>query len=157
MVSRRPNRRAFALIDAVIAGVILAIGLSAILSISGRALLMEQKGEIEIRAASALDELLSSVVTEGPETFAEIQPTAGRFEADSPYGDFEFDILIEAGDAGIPARVVVTVLHDSGKKYTIETHVALKRGEEPDPVRFPTTPIDREARYEEERAKLEAD
>ena len=54
MVSRRPNRRAFALIDAVIAGVILAIGLSAILSISGRALLMEQKGEIEIRAANAL-------------------------------------------------------------------------------------------------------
>ena len=50
----------------------------------------------------------------------------------------------------------MTVLHDSGKKYTIETHVALKRGEEPDPVRFPTSPIDREARYEEERAKLEA-
>ncbi|MSR40319.1 MAG: hypothetical protein EXS10_00235 [Phycisphaerales bacterium] len=151
------SRSGFALIDAVIAGVILAIGLSAILSIAGRALTMEQKGEIEIRAASALDELLSSVVTEGVETFSEIQPTSGRFEANSPYSDFEFDILIEAGDVGVPARVVATVLHETGKKYSIETHIALKRGAEPDPVRYPTSPIDREARYEEERAKLEAD
>lgn len=66
MVTRRLQRRGFALIDAIIGGALLALALTGVVTLSQRSLVMLQRGEREAIAASMLDELLSEVVTEGP-------------------------------------------------------------------------------------------
>lgn len=133
--------------DAVIAGVLLSIGMITVLSVGGQAMSMQRRGEIDVRAASAIDELLSGVLTEGPADYEKLHPLSGSFEVDSPYQDFQFVLEIERGGSGVPARVLARVTHETGRRYEVETSIAEKRGEEPDPVRIPPEPIDREARY----------
>ena len=151
-IKHRPNRgararRGFALMDAVIAGVLLSIGMITVLSVGGQAMSMQRRGEIDVRAAAALDDLLSGVLTEGVADYEKLHPLSGGFDPGSPYEDFEFEITIERGGSGVPARVVARVIHENGREYSVETSISEKRGEEPDPVREPTEPIDREARY----------
>ncbi len=145
--NRRHARRGFALMDAVVGGVLLSIGMITVLSVGGQAMSMQRRGEIDVRAAAALDELLSSVLTEGPADYEKLHPLSGRFEPGSPYEDFEFMLTIEPGGSGVPARVVARVTHDRGRDYSVETSLAEKRGEETDPIRMPAEPIDREARH----------
>jgi len=146
--SRRPRHRAgFALMDAVIAGVLLAIGMIAVLSVGGQAMSMQNRGEIDVRAAAALDSLLSGVLIEGPEDYEQLYPLSGRFEDGSGFEDFDFAIQIERGGSGVPAHVTARVRHEGGREYEIETSIAELRGEEPHPDRLPPEPIDREARY----------
>lgn len=152
----RPARRAgFALMDAIIAGILLSIGMVAVLSVAGQALALARRGEIDVRAAAAIDELLGKVLTEGPRDFPELHPTSGAFEEDSPYTDFEYAIRIDQGGAGVPAEVEVMLTHESGRVYTVVTRIAEKRGEEPDPIRYPAEPIDRQARIAEQEARRE--
>lgn len=143
----RRGRSGFALMDAVIAGVLLSIGMITVLSVGGQAMSMQRRGEVDVRAAAALDELLSGVLTEGPADYEKLHPLSGSFEVDSPYQDFQFALEIERGGSGVPARVLARVTHETGRSYEVETSIAEKRGEEPDPVRIPSEPIDREARY----------
>ena len=152
---RRTRRAGFALMDAVIAGILLAIGMVAVLSVAGQALALARRGEVDVRAAAAIDELLGSVLTEGPRDFPELHPTSGVFEDGSPYEDFEYAIKIDQGGPGVPAEVEVVLTHASGRSFTVVTRIAEKRGEEPDPVRTPTEPIDREARIAEQEARRE--
>ena len=91
--------------DAVIAGVLLSIGMVAVLGVGGQAMVLQRRGELDVRAAAAMDELLSMVLTEGPVDFEDLHPTSGRFEWDSPYDGFEYSINISQGGAGIPAHV----------------------------------------------------
>jgi hypothetical protein len=142
-----PRRRGFALMDCVVAGILLAVGLAAILSLGSRALSLQQRGEREIVAASLLDELLSDVLTEGPAEYARIHPLSGRF--DEPFSEFDFELTIEDGSEGVPFKVRAEVRHASGNVYACETLVAAKLGENPDPQREPSEPIDRESRYDE--------
>lgn len=154
--SARPRaRRGFALMDAVLAGVLLSIGMVAVLTVGGQALTLQRRGEIDVRAAAALDELLSMVLTEGPVDFPDLHPTSGTFDASSPYEGFRYQLEIDSGGAGVPALVRATLEHESGRRYEIETMIAEKRGEEPDPIRTPYEPIDREARHEEKLARRE--
>jgi hypothetical protein len=153
--TRRTRRAGFALMDAVIAGILLAIGMVAVLSVAGQALGLARRGEIDVRAAAALDELLGKVLTEGPRDFPELHPTAGSFDEDSPYADFEYAITIDQGGAGVPAEVEVMLTHATGRSFKVVTRMAEKRGEEPDPVRSPTEPIDRQARIAEQEARRE--
>jgi hypothetical protein len=147
---RRPSphrRRGFALMDAVIAGVLLSIGMITVLSVGGQAMAMQRRGEIDVRAASALDDLLSGVLIEGPKDYEKLHPLNGRFDSGSPFEDFEYFLEIEQGGSGVPARIVARVIHEGGREYSIETSIAEKRGDETDPIRIPAEPIDREARY----------
>ena len=135
--------------DAVIGGVLLSIGMVAVLSVGGQAMTMQRRGEVDVRAASAMDEILSGILTEGPVDYPDIHPMNGAFEFGSPYEDFQFSIEIEPSGAGIPALVRVTLVHETGREYVMETMIAEKRGEEPDPIRVPLEPIDREGRLAE--------
>ncbi|MEY2714719.1 MAG: hypothetical protein RIT24_1062 [Planctomycetota bacterium] len=141
--------------DAVIAGILLSIGLVTVLSVGGQAMTMQRRGEVDVRAAAALDELLSAVLTEGPEDYEKLHPLSGSFDVDSPYQDFQFSVEIERGGAGVPARVLARVMHEGGREYSVETSVAEKRGEEPDPIRSPSEPIDRAARIAQKHAARE--
>lgn len=149
LITARPRgRRGFALVDAIIGGVILAVGLAALLSLSARALSMQQQGEVEVVGAHLVDELLSTVLTEGPQDFRELYDTFGRF--DEPYGDYDFEVVLEDRGVGMPWRVVATVRHaPTGAAFSAETMIADRGGTEPNPARAPTEPIDRQARYEE--------
>ena len=152
---RCARRGGFALMDAIIAGILLSIGMVAVLSVAGQALSLARRGEVDVRAAAAIDELLGKVLTEGPRDFPELHPTAGPFEEGSPYTDFEYAIRIDQGGPGVPAEVEVVLTHASGRSYTVVTRIAEKRGEEPDPIRYPSEPIDRQARIAEQEARRE--
>ena len=140
-------RRGFALLDVIIAGVILAIGLTTLFSITARSLQMQKEGEVQVVAASLLDTLLGSVLTEGPVDYPKLQSTSGRF--DPPFDDFEFQVRITDRGEGTAYEVNATVFHDSGREYSCDTLIAPKLGGEPDPLREPIEPLDRESRYEE--------
>lgn len=144
-------RRGFALIDVIIAGMILAIGLTTLFTITSRSLRMQQAGEVQVVAASLLDSLLGSVLTEGPLDFPKLHSTSGRF--DDPFGEFTFHVRLDDPGEGAAVHVTATVAHSSGLEYACETLIAVKLGEEPNPVREPEEPLDRILRYEE----LEAD
>lgn len=143
-------RRGFALIDAVIGGLILAIGLAAILSLTSRAVWMQRGAEVQIISAWLLDEQLALVLTEGAEDFRELHPTFGTCEA--PFDDYEFEVQIQDRGIGLPWRVTAVVRHvPTGAAFVAETMVADRGGEEPNPERAPPEPIDRQARYDELR------
>ena len=139
--------RGFALIDVIIAGVILGIGLTTLFALTSRSLDMQRDGEIQVMAAGMLDDLLSTVLLEGPADFPDLHPIGGRGEY--PYEQFEYRVNINDPGEGEPYRIEAVVIHDSGRTYRCETLIAAKLGDEPDPIRYPEEPIDREARYEE--------
>ncbi|MBL9149744.1 MAG: hypothetical protein JNM94_13725 [Phycisphaerae bacterium] len=134
-------------------GILLAIGLTAILVIAGRSLDMQQRGERDIVAATILDDYLSNILAEGPEAYLDMYSLSGR--CDAPYDDYQYDIEIEEGALGIPYRVLVTITHERGQTWSCETYIAPKVGEEPDPIRTPEEPLDREGRYLEEEQRNE--
>lgn len=147
MRPRTRRRTGFALLDVIIAGVVLAIGLTMIFAITSRSLDLQRRGEIEVMAASMMDDLLSTVLLEGPKEFPDLHSMNGTGEF--PYEQFEFRVDIDDPGEGEPYSVMVTVTHETGRSYSCETLIAAKLGEEPDPIRYPEEPIDREARYEE--------
>ena len=145
--NRANGRPGFALLDVVIAGVILAIGLATLFSLTSRSLEAQREGEIKVLAAGMLDSLLSEVLLEGPADYQDLHSSAGR--GDYPYEEFEYRIRISDPGVGEPYEVLAVVTHDTRRTYECETLIAAKLGEEPDPIREPQEPIDREARYEE--------
>jgi hypothetical protein len=144
-------RRGFALIDVIIAGMILAIGLTTLFTITSRSLRMQQAGEVQVVVASLLDSLLGTVLTEGPLDYPKLHSTNGRF--DEPFAEYTYQVKLDDPGEGAPVHVEATVTHSSGLAYSCETLIAVKLGEEPDPLREPEEPLDRILRYEE----LEAD
>jgi len=143
------KRRGFALIDVIIGGILLAIGLTAILSLGARSMNMHQRGEREAVAAALIDDLLSMVLADGPKDFPEVQSTNGI--CDDPFGDYEYRVDIDNGGSGVPYAVSVTITHlPTNDTWVVETLIAGKSGEEPDPDREPPEPIDREERYREQ-------
>jgi hypothetical protein len=145
------RRRGFALVDAIVAGLLLAVGLAAIISLGSRALSLQQRGEREVVAASLLDETLATVLMEGAADYPKLHSMSGVF--DEPFSAFEYEVSIEDGAPGVPFRVEVVVRHESGDSYRCETLIAPKLGEEPDPPRQPLEPIDREAALLEQSAE----
>ncbi len=158
MVSRVPTvpPRGFALIDVMVGGILLAIGLTAILSLASRALSLQQRGEREIVASSLLDLTLSTVLSEGPADYPKLHPVSAAFP--DPFSEWEYEVELEDGASGVPFRVIASVRHvPTGGRWSCETLIAMKPkpiGAEEEPQRFPSVPIDRESRYlEQEEAE----
>ncbi len=150
IATRRPSvmRRGFALVDAVIGGVILAVGLAAILTLTARAMMMQRSGETAIIAAHLCDELLAQVLMEGPEDYIDLYDSFGRFH--EPFDEFDFAVELDDRGEGLPWRVTATVFHrPTGESFSVQTMIATRGGEEPNPDRTPPEPIDRQGRYDE--------
>ena len=97
----------------------------------------------------ALGEPGGTVLAEGPKDFPDHHEMQGTCEA--PFEDFQFLVDIEDGSSGVPYKVAVSVQHvPTGDTWTIETLIAAKLGDEPDPPRTPVEPIDREQRYRDQ-------
>ena len=140
------TRRGFALLDAILGGALLALGLAGVVTLSQRSLAMLQRGEREAIAAAMLDELLSQVVTEGPGDFARNRESAGRMPA--PWPDWEFAVEINAGGEGDAADIVAMVRDPLGREYRCATRVAPHDDSATPEERAPTEPIDRSQRWE---------
>lgn len=139
MVASHP--RAFALIEVVVAGIILALGLGAVVSLATRAMIDQQRGERAVIAAALMDELLASVLVEGPVEWPKAHARSGR--CDAPWSDFEYGVNIEEAEPGAPCDVLV-ILHDpAGREFRCATRIALRLGDDPNPERAPSEPVDR--------------
>jgi type II secretory pathway pseudopilin PulG len=145
MVMRTRSRaRAFALVDAIVAGVLLGIGLAIILGLASRAIASQRQGEELQRAAMLADELLNSVLAVGPEEFDSVFESRGRFDA--PFDEYAYDVALTPGDESDPFLVEATIIWNTAgrdRTLTIETLVAPRRGEEPDPERQPEETVGR--------------
>jgi hypothetical protein len=146
----RHSRRGVALMDAILGGVILAIGLAVVLSLASRSLAAQAEGSRQITAAWLLDELLAMVLVEGPVDYPKLYALHGRF--DEPFTDFEYDLDIE--DIGLrkPYRVTATVRWPAGsdvRQVQAQTYIAV-RDDDPLEKRAPDMPIDRIGRYYDE-------
>ena len=137
----------FTLIEVIIAGVILALGAASLLSLTSRALQMQRRGEQKIIAASLLDELLSTVLVEGPQDFVQMNSMNGP--CDFPFEEWQYKVEIDSAVGRDPFRIIATVYSPNGDAFDCSTLIAARLGEEPNPERIPFEPIDREARWAE--------
>lgn len=141
------NRRGFALVDVILGGILLSIGLAAIISLATRALKAQTDGEKQMTAAWLCDELLSLVVVDGPVNYPRQHDTSGQFEY--PFQDFAFDLEITSQGNGLPYAVTATVSWEAGRgrrNVQVQTLIA-ERKDDPDELRTPEEPIDRDERW----------
>jgi len=144
--SRPRPRRGIALIDAIIGGVILGIGLSVMLTVTSRALRMQADGEKKLTASWLADELITMVLVDGPDNYPKRNDTSGHFTA--PFEDYGFEVSIEYLGRGLPYRVNATVSWSDrpSDAVQVESLVALRTGD-PEQLREPYEPVDRLSRY----------
>ncbi|MFG0328667.1 MAG: hypothetical protein ACF8PN_02105 [Phycisphaerales bacterium] len=141
--SRPVRRRAIALLDVLVGGILLGAALAVIVGIGNNALRAQIEGEDMTEAAMALDSLLSDVLIHGPESYGRQFPTDGSME--SPFDRFDFNIQIEDQGAGNPYIVTARVYWDEGRRSEVaQTWIAPRLGEDPDPEREPPSPVERQ-------------
>jgi uncharacterized membrane protein YgcG len=133
------------MVDVLIGGVMLSVGLAIILTITGRAVKSQTEGEYMVSAAWLIDERLGLIEMEGPDNYPQLHDMSGSFGA--PYEDFSFDVAIDEEEGiGDSYRVAVTVFWPGGgteRAATVETVMAKRLGDVSTQVRMPLEPIDR--------------
>lgn len=138
------HRRGVALVDVIVATVILGIALGVLLNILGRAIDAQSTGEKLQTAALLLDEQLNLVLMRGPDDYASRYPTEGT--CDSPFTDYRYKLTIRAASGGQPFEVAASVLWTVGsRERSVEatTLIAPRLGDDPDPVRTPDAVVER--------------
>jgi Tfp pilus assembly protein PilV len=141
---RARRRCGVVLVDVVVGVVLLGLALSAILGIAGRALASQSRGEQLQTAAMLLDEQLGLVLMRGPDNYASAFGTDGR--CDPPFDGYAYHLDISGGDASSAYLVRATVSWPSGGRLaseTVETLIAPRRGDDPNPDRRPSNPVTR--------------
>ena len=138
----RRMRRGFALLDVIVAGMILSIGLSAIMMATSRALTAQTRGSKRLVAAWLCDELLGMVLTEGPVVYPRIYDMTGEYRP--PFDEYSWSVDIEELGIGVPYRVTATVSWSSrpADEVSVETLIARRMGD-PEQPREPYEPLDR--------------
>jgi len=160
---RRPHRQAkrgVVLLEVIVAAIVLAVGMTLVISLSTQSMGRQIQGERRMTAAWLADELLSMVVVEGPRNFANAEPMGwiGPDARDGffppPFDDFSYELDLEAVGDYQPYKVTATVKWLDGvrpKSLVINTRIAPRQGEEEEEVpREPIEPLDRESRYYDE-------
>ncbi len=150
---RHHNRRAIALLDAIIGGVLLGVGLTVVLSIGGRSLNNLAEGERRLTASWLADETLSMILVEGPDQYPKLYDLDGTFEA--PFDGYNYAIDIDLRESSLPAHVTVLISWPGARApVQIEADIAPRQGEEFQP-REPIEPIERQERWDAYRDALE--
>jgi Tfp pilus assembly protein PilV len=135
------HRSGVVLVDVIVATILLGISLTAIVSMTGRALLAQHAGEQFQTAAMLLDEQLNLVLARGPDDYASHFDTEGVCE--EPYEAYRYKLEFSGGEGGDAYRVVATVTWTNGnspQSATVETMIAPRLGDDPDPDRRPDQP-----------------
>lgn len=138
-------QRGFALVDAIVASVVLALALVGVIGLTTEALSSQQQGEEIATAARLADEQLNLVLALGPEGYASRFPLRAPCEA--PFQRYRYELEIGPATLGEAHPVVVTVVWSSGlreRTFIVETRVAPRIGDDPDPERQPDATLGRE-------------
>jgi type II secretory pathway pseudopilin PulG len=138
---RRHARPAFALLDVIVAGIIIGISLAVIIGLTGRALSSQTRGEDLQTAALLADEQLNLVLARGPDGYGRSFPSSG--ECDPPFQNFSYSLQFSGGSGSDPYRVSVTISWLAGgsgapQSISLQTIIANREGDDPDPDRKPT-------------------
>lgn len=144
MVARRPG---FALVDAIVGGILLGIALVSIIGLTGSSLSAQSRGEQLQTAASLIDERLNLVLATGPEAYPSVFPLKGP--CDPPFEAFSYEVALTPQGDGNPYLVRATVTWSASgraQNLSIETLIAPRIGDTPDPDRKPLEATDRSAR-----------
>ncbi len=143
MVSSSSRRRGIALLDAIVAAVILGVALAAIIGLANQAVISQATGERLAIAARLADEQLNLVLARGPDSYA------SRFKiddaCDAPFQDFRYQLAFTGGGSDV-YRVVCTISWPTGsgdRSIAIETMIAPRVGDDPDPDRRPAAAVER--------------
>lgn len=144
MVRPVARRRGVILVDAILGAVLLGMALAAMLTIAGRAVRAQGEGQRIATAAALIDEQLNLVLARGPDNYASRFPTDGP--CDAPFSEYSYRIDISGGQSGEACDVVVTVqwvYAGRQRSASVETMIAPREGDEPDPERAPAEPVER--------------
>jgi Tfp pilus assembly protein PilV len=142
-----PARCAFALIDVIVAVILLGVALASIISLSAQAVSSQRRGQLLAQAAALADEQLQLVLARGPDDYASRFTVDGR--CDAPFDTFRYRLTFSTATTGEPYTVTAQILWNDGRaeqSLSIQTLMATREpaeGLESDPVRRPETPIDR--------------
>ncbi len=145
------HRRGIALMDAIIGGIMLGVGLAVVVSLASRAIALQAQSQHLLTAAWLADELLAMVLVEGPEDYPKLYATNGRFEF--PFEDYEYEVHIEDIGLRLPYRVTASVRWPHGRDFRqaqAQTYIAQRLGDL-EQQRIPLEPIDRIGRYYDEK------
>jgi hypothetical protein len=127
----------------------LGIGLAAVISITSRALATQSDGEKRLQAAWLADELLNMVLVEGPKDYGVLYDMAGAFY--EPFEEFGYTVDIEDVTPDLLYRVTATVSWGERERDFIEVQALIsQRQGDPEQLREPLEPVDREARWYED-------
>jgi len=139
------RRRGMALVEALVGGVILGVGLAVLLGIASRSLTSQMGGERRLVAAWLADDVLNMVLAEGPETWPRLFDESSTFDA--PFEEYAYEVIIDDLGRGNPYRVTAIVSWGDGdrERIEVETLVAPRLGEEE--PREPEEELDREQRW----------
>ena len=142
------HRPCFALIDCIVATVLLGIALAVMIGLASNALSSQTTGEKLATAATLADEQLQLVLARGPDDYTHRFPVQGQ--CDAPFNDYSYKLVFAGGGAvGEPYTVGCTIswsMSGQPKSMTIDTLMAPRIGAEdvePDPIRSPQTAITR--------------
>jgi len=139
-------RRAFSLVEAVVATIILGIALTVLLGLIARAVGSQTRGEQLATASMLADNQLNLVLALGPEAYPTEFDMRGKCEP--PFADYAYELTLTPRGQTDPYDVAVTISWVSAgrdRSMMIETRIAPRRGDEPDPEREPEQTIARNA------------
>ncbi len=148
MVARRAGHRGRGvfLVDVIVASILLGVALAVMLSMAGRAIDSQATGERLQIAAMLADEQLNTVLLYGPEEFGARAVAEGP--CDAPFEAYRYRVDIGAGGEGGEAFEVTATIQWSEygrpRSLSIETMIAPRLGDEPDPDRKPKKAVERD-------------
>jgi hypothetical protein len=133
-----------ALVDVIVASIMLGVVLVVVIGLTTSALSAQEEGERLQTVAMLLDEQLNLVAMRGPDQYASHFGSGGQ--CDAPFHQFRYALDFSGGTSGDPYTVTATVSWiERGKvrSESLETFIAPRLGEEPDPDRKPAKPVQR--------------
>ncbi|MDP7069815.1 MAG: hypothetical protein QF561_00525 [Phycisphaerales bacterium] len=147
-LARTRCRKGVALLDVIIAAMMLGVGLAVTLSTASQALQSELTGERRLTASWLADEALALVLAHGPRQYMLTEPMEGRFQP--PFEEFDWALVLSQPSDWEAWEVAATVtwMDRAGPmSVTIDTRIAPRQGEEDDASDWkPLEMLDREAR-----------
>ncbi|MBS0195721.1 MAG: hypothetical protein JSR77_03090 [Planctomycetes bacterium] len=139
-----PRRRGMMLADVLVAVVLLGVALAVMIGMAGRAMSAQRSGEQFQIAAMLIDEQLNLVLARGPDAYASRFPVEGP--CDPPFSEYRYQLEFSGGSGGDAYKVVATVTWLAAgrpQSASVETRIAPRLGDDPDPDRKPKETVDR--------------
>ena len=138
--------RGFALVDAVVGGILLSLVLMTTISMVGRSVSEQRRGERTADASRLADETLELLAGVGPDRFPDVVGMRGVYE--EPFDGYEYEVELDTlgGREGLYLARVEVFWEGAGetdRSVIVETLVSVARGEFVEGERQPASTVQR--------------